>query len=87
MLTCKETARLVSESLDRKLSLWQRMNLRLHLMMCGACSAYRGQVRALNRLVRMRFSGAATDSRDDAGPRCPDESKRRIAASLREHIR
>ncbi len=88
MLTCKETARLISEGLDRKLSLWQRMNLRLHLMMCGACSAYRRQVETLNRIVRRRFDESADDATTTTpdAPGCPDEAKRRIAESLREHM-
>ncbi len=87
MLTCKETARLISEGLDRKLSLWTRMNLRLHLMMCGACSAYRRQVELLNRVVRRRFDESAVDETVPDAPPCPDEAKHRIAESLREQMR
>lgn len=86
MLTCKQTARLVSEGLDRKLSLWQRMNLRLHLMMCGACSAYRRQVEMLNRIVRRRFDEAAVDATATDAPACPEQTKRRITESLREQL-
>ena len=39
MLNCKETTRFISEGLDHRLSLWQRINLRLHVMMCG-CLLY-----------------------------------------------
>ena len=86
MLTCKETARLVSEGLDRKLSLWQRMNLRLHLMMCGACSAYRRQVESLNRIVRRRFDESPVDATPTDAPACPEQTKRRITESLREQL-
>jgi len=86
MLTCKQTARLVSEGLDRKLSLWQRMNLRLHLMMCGACSAYRRQVETLNRIVRRRFDESAFDATATDAPACPEQAKRRITESLRERL-
>jgi len=84
MLTCKETARLVSEGLDRKLSLWQRMNLRLHLMMCGACSAYRRQVETLHRIVRRRFGKSAVDVTTTDAPPCPEQTKRRIVRTLAE---
>jgi len=86
MLTCKETARLISEGLDRKLSLWQRMNLRLHLMMCGACSAYRRQVETLNRIVRRRFDESAVDVPPTDAPTCPEQTKRRITESLHEQL-
>lgn len=86
MLTCKETARLVSEGLDRKLSLWQRMNLRLHLTMCGACSSYRRQVETLNRIVRRRFDESTVDVTATDAPACPEQSKRRITKSIREQL-
>jgi predicted anti-sigma-YlaC factor YlaD len=86
MLTCKETAQLVSERLDRKLSLWQRINLRLHLMMCGACSAYRRQVETLNRIVRRRFDESSVGATATDAPACPEQTKRRITESLREQL-
>ncbi len=86
MLTCKETARLISEGLDRKLSLWQRMNLRLHLMMCGACSAYRRQVETLNRIVRRRFDESAVEATAPDAPACPDEIKQRLRRYLRGRV-
>ena len=86
MLTCKETAQLISEGLDHKLSLWQRMNLRLHLMMCGACSAYRRQVQTLNRIVRRRFDESDVDVTATEAPACPEQTKRRITKSLREPL-
>jgi len=87
MLTCKETARLVSEGLDRKLPLWKRMNLRLHLMMCGACSAYRRQVETLNRIVRWRFGESAADATATDAPACPEQAKRRIETVMRDYMR
>ena len=39
-LSCKEASRLVSESLDRELSLYQRLTLRLHLVLCYLCARY-----------------------------------------------
>ncbi len=86
MLTCKQTARLISEGLDRKLPLWQRMSLRLHLMMCGACVAYRRQVQTLNQIVRRRFAASAVDATATDAPACPEQTKRRIKTSLREYV-
>jgi len=49
MLTCKETAELVSKEVDDRLSLKERLDLRLHLMMCRGCRNYRSNVRFLRR--------------------------------------
>ena len=54
MLNCKDATRLISEGLDHRLSMWQRMNLRMHVMMCGACSAYKRQIEGLHRLFGLR---------------------------------
>jgi len=34
---CKQASRLASDSLDRQLSLWERLKFHLHLAMCGNC--------------------------------------------------
>ncbi len=80
MLSCKDVTKLVSENLDRDLSLWRRIGLRLHVMMCKGCSAYRRQIESLNKVVSDHY-------RDDpAVKNCADLSSdalERIKASLR----
>ncbi len=36
-LSCHYASRLASDSLDRPLSLWERLRLKLHLSMCSNC--------------------------------------------------
>ena len=74
MLTCKEISKLVSESLDRKLPLRQRMVVRLHLMMCSMCRAYEDQTLLLRKAVR-------TLGHDNT-EKLPEESKQRIKKAL-----
>ena len=45
MKSCKETSQLISESLDRKLSLSERLSIKLHTMRCDLCSRYSRQLR------------------------------------------
>ena len=56
MLSCKEAIQLVSEQLDRKLPLWRRLSLRLHVAMCRHCPRYVRQIRSLERAVRLHYS-------------------------------
>ncbi len=49
MLTCEETAQLVSEGLDRTLTLRERLVLRLHLFRCDLCTRYARQLKFLQR--------------------------------------
>ncbi len=37
MLSCKQSAELISQGMDRSLSLRERLGLRLHLLMCYGC--------------------------------------------------
>ena len=52
LLTCKETARLVSQGLDRELALGERVALRVHLAICLGCRRAGSQMRFLRRAVR-----------------------------------
>jgi putative zinc finger protein len=44
MLLCKEVTRLVSESLDRRLALIERVRLQLHFRICESCRYFREQM-------------------------------------------
>jgi predicted anti-sigma-YlaC factor YlaD len=51
-LTCKQATALVSQGLDRQLSRWERFKLRLHLLICDACSNFARQAAFIRRAVR-----------------------------------
>ena len=53
MLTCKEATRLVSQGLDRRLGLAERLALRLHLLICDGCSNFSRQVAFLRRSLSL----------------------------------
>lgn len=36
-MTCKHASELMSKSLDGKLSFWQRLSLKLHIVLCPPC--------------------------------------------------
>lgn len=51
-LTCKEASRLLSQSMDGKLTVAQRSALRLHLSLCEACTRFGAQLGALRTAMR-----------------------------------
>ena len=61
MLTCKEASRLISQRQDRELSVRERLALRVHLAVCGACVRVTDQVDFLRKALA-RYAGR------DAGP-------------------
>jgi predicted anti-sigma-YlaC factor YlaD len=52
MPTCAEVHRLVSEGLDRELSLPERVRVRLHLTICDACTTFSAQMKLLRQAMR-----------------------------------
>lgn len=52
MLTCRQTSELVSQSLDRRLSLRERIGVRMHLLICAMCARAKEQVEFLHRAAR-----------------------------------
>jgi len=51
-LSCKEATRLVSQGLDRELTLGERTALRLHLAICEGCRNVNRQLSFLRRAVK-----------------------------------
>jgi len=54
MKQCKDITRLVSESLDRKLSLVERIQVRVHLWMCTGCTRFEKQLQFMRRALHRR---------------------------------
>ncbi len=52
MLTCKDVATAIGRDEWRAAPRWQRLALRLHLLMCPLCRRYAAQIRALGTVVR-----------------------------------
>jgi hypothetical protein len=82
MYNCKEVTRMVSESLDRKLPLHQRMGIRVHLFMCKFCSRYRKQLLLL-RAVMQRY--AESDDSVDISESLSPTAKKRMKHVLSHH--
>ncbi len=52
MFNCKEVSRRISESMDRNLPFYQRMLIRMHLLMCKYCARFQQQVVMLREFCR-----------------------------------
>jgi len=78
MLTCKQASQLISQSLDRDLSLMERFTLRLHLLICRYCLRFNQQLKAL-RVVFKRMRG---NLENDTNITLPSEAKTRITKSI-----
>ncbi len=54
-ISCKEVVRLVSEGLDRDLSLAERAQLQVHFAICRGCRAVNDQMQFLRRAMKRLF--------------------------------
>jgi hypothetical protein len=79
MLTCKQASQLISQSLDHPLSWYELMQLRLHLMMCGACNRFRKQLNVL----RVGLRKIRANIENDSAIQLPLDAKARIVEKVR----
>ena len=75
MLSCKESSQLVSQSLDRPLSIRERLALRLHLLICDVCSRF---VKQMN-LLRLAMRRMTQQTEQDENIQLTPEARKRIA--------
>ena len=61
--SCRDVARLASDSMDRTLPLSTRIQLQLHYWICQACTEYRRQLLVLRKATRR--SASETQPQDD----------------------
>lgn len=64
MPSCEESTRLMSEAMERPLSRAERLALRWHLLMCGACRRFERQLDWLRRSAQ----GYVPPEPPEAGP-------------------
>ncbi|MBF7053031.1 zf-HC2 domain-containing protein [Halomonas sp. KAO] len=65
MMMCKEATRLMSLKHERNLTLQERVSLRFHLSMCGACRQCDRQFTLLREACRRYGSDHRVDHEDD----------------------
>lgn len=81
MLSCKEISKLISESLDHRLSWWQRVNVWVHLGMCKLCWGFRKDVTLIQNETR-NLADKSVDDEVDSNVQLSDESRDRIRRRL-----
>jgi Putative zinc-finger len=84
MLSCKDAAALVSESLDRRLPLGQRIALRMHLIFCRFCRRFSRQVLFLKEVAGRVKKGKAGEE-SPVSDSLSAEAKEKIEQALKTH--
>jgi len=79
IFSCKQITGKISESMDRKLPLLERMGIRFHLMMCKLCTRYQKQLLFIRETLRYG-SDSGEGSATSSG--LSDEGRKRIKKNL-----
>ena len=76
MLSCKEVCALTSESFEKKLPLYKRISIRLHLFICEGC---RNMIKQMKLIHRFAGNLDSADSREtDGGETLSEEARNSI---------
>lgn len=82
MIDCKQASQLISKSLDRRLSLGERLSLRFHTFICEACRRFGQQL----NILRVALKRINENVENDTNITMPSETKARIAKSIESII-
>lgn len=74
MMNCRTATRLFSESQERPLGLGERLNLRIHCLMCAGCANYGQHMDALRQITRAYAQGAGDGLGEPPPPPPPPPS-------------
>jgi len=83
MLTCKETAELVSKSMDQRISIWTRIKLKMHLKACSMCLKYSKQLQKIQEVLK-KSSDQIWEFMDGSPTAMPEPVRARIKARVDE---
>jgi hypothetical protein len=79
--TCEQVLPVLSQSLERKLTLRERVTLRLHFLICVYCIRYLKQIRLMRNAARARSEQIETGTGAEA-PALSAEARERLKRAL-----
>ena len=81
---CREVVRILSQSMDSKLSLTMRIELRLHYLICAWCQRYEKQLHALRKFASSVPNHVDDLSADTLSPRATERMKEALREGRHE---
>ena len=81
MLSCKKASQIISQSLDRPLTMREHFALKLHLLICKYCKRFSQQVQTLRVAIKTVVSSIESNN----SIKMPLVAKKRIAGMVEAH--
>lgn len=75
MLDCKQSSQLISQSLDRSLTLRERLALKLHLFICEYCRQFSQHMQTMRVALKVMLGSIESNNSIEM----PSAAKKRIA--------
>lgn len=85
MLTCKEVSVLMSDSLDKRLPLRKRFQVKFHWFMCKNCARYSDQLNIIRRIARKY--GEQLDDKALSLFTIPENARHRIIQNIENYLK
>lgn len=82
MLSCKQASELVSQSLDRPLTMRERLSVRFHLLICAACARFSRQLAYMQATIE-KF---VLDTEQNEGLKLSASAKERMAEAMKSKV-
>lgn len=79
--TCQQTVEKISQSMDRKLTLRERINLKLHIWICAWCQWYMEHLQFIRDTARAK-GAESPDLSSTSAPTLSSEARERIKRKL-----
>jgi hypothetical protein len=79
--TCQQTVEKISQSMERKLTLRERIDLKLHLWICAWCQWYLEHLQIIRYAARAK-AAESPDLNSISGPALSSEARERIKRKL-----
>lgn len=78
--TCQQTVEKISQSMERKLTLRERIDLKLHIWICAWCQWYLEHLQIIREAARAK--GAESPDLESVGPSLSADARERIKRKL-----
>jgi len=83
---CREVVRIVSDEMDRPISLRRRIGARFHFLICSWCLRYHKQIGLIRTFLRTPDpDSTAGESSEPPGERLSDEARERLKRLTRQN--
>lgn len=82
MPSCEIITHKISESMDHKISIADKIRIRMHLLFCELCTRYRDQLIVLQKMISKYSQDDVAEIEPEKEPRLSDNARKKIIENL-----